>query len=129
MEACIVVCRANKPQEKRGKILIINAVTEVTRKNAQSWLEDFHIQKITGAYAGYADIAGFARVVTGTEIEKNNYSLSIPLYVRASSGAEQHDDATLAERIDAWRQSSLAMESSFNELKKLLHETVGGGHA
>ncbi|MDR2573396.1 MAG: type I restriction-modification system subunit M [Desulfovibrio sp.] len=129
MEACIVICRADKPQEKRGKIMIINAVNEVTRKNAQSRLDDAHIRKIAGAYAGYADIEGFARVVTSAEIEKNNYSLSIPLYARGSSGIEQHDDATLAERIDAWRQSSLVMTNSFNELKKLLSETTGGGHA
>jgi len=30
MEACVVVCRADKPAERQGKILFINAVNEVT---------------------------------------------------------------------------------------------------
>ena len=34
MEACIVVCRISKPRERRGKILFINAVNEVTRERA-----------------------------------------------------------------------------------------------
>ena len=33
MDACIVICKANKPVERRGKVLFINAKDEVTRKN------------------------------------------------------------------------------------------------
>ena len=43
MEACIMICRTNKTSENRGKVLFINAVKEVTRKNAESFLEDEHI--------------------------------------------------------------------------------------
>jgi len=50
MEACIVICRTSKEPDRRGKILLINAVNEVTRKNAQSWLDDAHIHKIAKAY-------------------------------------------------------------------------------
>ena len=46
MEACIMICRTNKIPENRGKVLFINAVKEVTRKNAESFLEDEHITKI-----------------------------------------------------------------------------------
>jgi len=35
MEACIVVCRTSKPPERRGKVLFINAVNEMTRER---WL-------------------------------------------------------------------------------------------
>lgn len=39
MEACIMICRMKKRPERRGQILIINAVNEVERKNAQSSLK------------------------------------------------------------------------------------------
>ena len=45
MEACIVICRSKKPASKVGKVLFINAVNEVTRKDAQSYLEEKHIKK------------------------------------------------------------------------------------
>src|SRR2546428_3232841 len=35
MEACVVVCSMNKPRERKGKILLLNAVNEVTRERAQ----------------------------------------------------------------------------------------------
>lgn len=38
MEACVVVCRMRKEKGRRGKILFINAVDEVTRERAQSFL-------------------------------------------------------------------------------------------
>ena len=37
MEACVVICRMNKPQARRKKVLLINAVNEVTRERAQSF--------------------------------------------------------------------------------------------
>ena len=59
MEACIMICRMNKRPERRGQVLFINAVNEVERKNAQSYLEEKHIKRISSAYANYTDETGF----------------------------------------------------------------------
>jgi type I restriction enzyme M protein len=50
MEACVVICRTAKPKARKGKILFINAVNEVTRERAQSFLTDDHIERIVKAY-------------------------------------------------------------------------------
>ena len=50
MEACVMVCRTKKSKKAKGRILFINAVGEVTRKNAESKLESGHIEKILKAY-------------------------------------------------------------------------------
>ena len=86
MEACIIICRKNKPANRRGQVLFINAVDEVERKNAQSYLEDKHIEKIASAYNKYETDNDFARVVSIRDIEDNNFSLSIPLYVKKKIG-------------------------------------------
>ena len=46
MEACVVICRTAKPKARKDKILLINAVNEVTRERAQSFLTDDHIERI-----------------------------------------------------------------------------------
>lgn len=97
MEACIVICRMNKTAARRGKVLFINAVNEVERKNAQSYLEDKHIRKIAQAYAQYETIDGFAKVATLKEMEENAFSLSIPLYVKDSTTAADIDHRSLQE--------------------------------
>lgn len=58
MEACIVICRMNKTTDRRGKVLFINAVNDVERKNAQSYLTDAHIKRIADAYANYKNDDG-----------------------------------------------------------------------
>lgn len=50
MEACIILCKNNKPSSHKGKVLFIDAKEEVTRKNAESFLEESHVLKILEAY-------------------------------------------------------------------------------
>ena len=81
MEACIVVCRTQKPENRKGKILIINAKDYVSRIKNQSFLEENHIQNITETYEDFAEYQSISKVITTQEAIKNEYSLSIPLYV------------------------------------------------
>ncbi len=120
MEACILVCRSRKPAERRGKILFINARHEVTRKNAESYLEDRHIQKITSAYRKFENDVGFATVASIKEILANNSRLSIALYVRGESGDEIKDIETAV--LDYLKAVSL----SGNTCQELIKMISGG---
>ncbi len=125
MEACIVICRMNKKPDRRGKVLFINAVNEVERKNAQSYLEDKHIQKIAQAYAQYETIDGFAAVSTLKEMESNAFSLSIPLYVKDSAAAAETDQRSLQEIYAEWTSLSAQMQESFELLNTMLTKEGG----
>ena len=48
--------------EENGKWGFIDAKGEVSRKNAESYLENTHIQKIISAYENFEDIEYFAKV-------------------------------------------------------------------
>lgn len=122
MEACVVICRmpGSKPAAHKGKILLINAVNEVTRKNAQSYLEDHHIRRIADAYNGYADIEGFARVITIGDTEKYNYSLSIPLYISAPVDENLEELKSLDQCHADWLVSSYEMHEEYDELLSML---------
>ncbi|MDR2692932.1 MAG: type I restriction-modification system subunit M [Chitinispirillales bacterium] len=122
MEACVVICRANKTPKRRGKILLINAVNEVTRKNAQSRLDDSHIKKIATAYERYENIDGFAAAITAADTEKNGWSLSIPLYVKgtAGTGAETKVPRPFAECVSEWEERRGTAAEAYRELKMLM---------
>ena len=122
MEACIVICRSKKGLDRRGKILIINAVNDVTRKNAQSWLEDAHISKISNAYEDYKDIEGFSKIVTISDVEKNGWSLSIPLYVRKIKGEEIVNSRSVSECVSAWFDAAFNMRMAYDELSSLMED-------
>ncbi|KAF5038072.1 N-6 DNA Methylase [anaerobic digester metagenome] len=107
----MVVCRTRKPEERRGRILFINAVNEVTRERAQSFLTDEHIERIVGAYRAFSDEAGFAYVATLPEIRASDGNLSIPLYVAQPAAMvceepAQYGEASLPDALSAWLESS-----------------------
>lgn len=120
MEACIMICRTNKTPENRGKVLFINAVKEVTRKNAESFLEDEHIAKIANAYDDYESIPGFAKKTTIKDIKNNGYSLSIPLYVSEQIEAKQEEVYDLKTCCQDWLDSSNAMRKNYKELVAII---------
>ena len=124
MEACVMVCRTNKPTEAKGRILFINAVGEVTRKNAESKLEPGHIEKILKAYHERTSDGVFAYDATIEEIAAKDWSLAISLYahVRAGScgGAESRS------LKDALIHQMLSAEEAENQLGQLESAIIHG---
>lgn len=82
MEACVVICRTQKAPERRGRILFIDAVHEVAREQAQSFLKPQHQERILKAYRAFSDQPGFAKLATIEQVLDNEGNLSIPRYVR-----------------------------------------------
>lgn len=119
MEACVVVCRTRKPPERQGRILFIDAVHEVARERAQSFLKPEHQERILRAYQAFDDEPGFARVATVEGILANDGNLSIPRYVRAVSenheGKHDGDLKTLWAEFEAtgrefWQQMDAVVD-------------------
>lgn len=117
MEACILVCRSKKPLNRLGKVLFINARHEVTRKNAESYLEDAHIEKIAQSYNEYATKEGFAYVASKDEIAKQGYELSISLYIDDNTGVSAKPFETA---YSDWNISHNDMMSATNSLVSML---------
>jgi type I restriction enzyme M protein len=124
MEACVVVCRTQKSETRRGRVLLIDAKGEVTRERSQSLLEPEHIARIVDAYNRFADEPGFARVTTLAEIATNNSNLSIPLYVRPAADGNSTGDgrADLVTALREWEESGAALRASMDGLFATLKE-------
>src|SRR5450756_2259396 len=119
MEACVVICRTAKPKERRGRILFINAVNEVTRERAQSFLTDDHIERIVAAYREFKNEPGFARMATLEEIRAKDGNLSIPLYVEPAPKVVHDETAAygrdaLPAALSAWIESSAQLRQALN---------------
>ncbi|WP_459802565.1 type I restriction-modification system subunit M [Herbidospora sp. RD11066] len=91
--ACILILRgmARRPEERRGKVLFINADREFTVGRAQNYLEPQHAEKIVATFDEYRDIPGFARVIDITELKENDFNLNIRRYVDNTPPPEPQD--------------------------------------
>jgi type I restriction enzyme M protein len=118
--AAILVCRKNKPAERRRKVLIVNGDATFQPGKAQNYLTDQHVRTLAGAVHGFADIEKLARVVPLDEIAANGHNLNISRYVQTAADAEAVDVAAevakLQELIVKRDEAEAAM---FGHLRRL----------
>ncbi len=125
MEACVVVSRTNKPLERQGKILFINAVKEVTREKAQSFLTPENQERILKAYQAFEDIPGFTNVATDEKVIENDSNLSIPLYVRSAEN-NNTGEKSVKETWTEFEENSSQFWQQMDELVEMLDGMVTG---
>ena len=122
MEACVVICRIAKPKGRKGRTLFINAVNEVSRERAQSFLTDVHIKHITEAYTSFKDQPGFTKAVTLEELRKNEHSLKVDLYVatptasNGNSGIASEQTKSLDGAFNEWCESRVEVRDTLSRL-------------
>ena len=116
MEAMIMVCNRNKSDGMKGKILFINAVNEVVRKNAESKLEPQHIEKISKAFFEKIDEEHFCKVVDNQTVLDNGSNMTISLY--AMPKIDREEVLALSDSISNWNQVS---EQANNGLETLIN--------
>ncbi len=130
MEACVVICRSCKPAQRQGKVLFIDAVSEVTRERAMSFLRPEHQERIERAYAAFADEPGFACAASLDAVAGQGYSLSIPLYVRRelrrdrelpSFGKDGNFAPNLRQLWATWEQEGRAFWQEMDALVVMLN--------
>jgi type I restriction enzyme M protein len=119
MEACLLITTTNKSENRKGKVLIINALKEVKQEKNIAYLEQNHIDRIYKSYRDFEDVDGFAKVVTVDEVLANKGSLNIAQYLsNVDSSAEK---LSLKDAITNWNSQSEKLKESMNELFQILN--------
>jgi type I restriction enzyme M protein len=116
----IIVFRKNKPAERKGKILFINASNEYIKHptvRKLNSLSDENIKRIVEAYGKFEDVAGFCKVVNIEEVRSNDYNLNVTLYVTSAEESEQIDI------IKEWKELK-ELEKERQEIGKKIEEYI-----
>ena len=121
MVSCLLICRSNKPEERKRKTLFIQAVDEIRKEKTMSFLDDHHIHKILDTYQGFETIDGFSKVVNSqTILSDKNMRLSVELYVEPNNGKKEH---SFFDIYNEWQSSSVILKKSMEELFRIIeHE-------
>jgi len=91
--ACVVILRrpGEKPRDRRGQVLFINADREYEEGTAQNYLRPEHIEKIVSTFRSYRPVPDFSQIVPISELAANDYSCNIRRYVDTAPPPEPHD--------------------------------------
>ena len=120
MEACIMICKSRKDNNRKGKVLFIDAKNEITRKDSFSYLEDKHIKKIIDAYDGYKNIKGFSKVESVGNLLKSDSSLSVQFYVDHKVDNKVNEDININDVFSDWQINSKEMRKSIKNIISLI---------
>ncbi|MBE0433321.1 SAM-dependent DNA methyltransferase [candidate division WOR-3 bacterium] len=90
----ILVFHKNKPEDRKDKVLFINASQEFEQHpevRKLNRLGEAHQTKIAKAYRDFSEAKGFSRIIDRSEIEKNDFNLNVTLYVFPEEEIEEID--------------------------------------
>lgn len=119
VSACILVLARRKARRRRGKVLFIDGGEEFEKRKKQNRLTDANVARLVGAFHGFRDAEGLARVVTLPEIASNDYHLTISRYVRRPV---VDDNGDAASEFQALRQLRAERDAAEARMLNLLQE-------
>ena len=110
----IIILNKNKPQDRKNKVLFINASSEYEQHpdvRKLNILKEKNIKKIADAYREFKESEGFSRIVDYEEIRENDFNLNVTLYVFPEEKIEEIDVA------GEWK-SLKNLENELNDIDK-----------
>ena len=116
---CVLVMAKNKQEHK---ILFIDASKEFKKETNNNILEEKNIQAIIDEFRNRTDKEYFSRYVDLSEIEENDYNLSVSTYVEKEDTREIIDIKVLNKEIEETVKKIDALRASINEIVKELED-------
>lgn len=77
----IMFLRKQKPEKRRGKILLINASREFQKGKPKNFLGDENIKKIVDVYKNFKEVDGFSKIITQKGAADADFNLSPSRFV------------------------------------------------
>lgn len=116
---CILVMAKNKTE---NKVLFIDASKEYKKETNNNILEEKNIKAIVDEFKNRKEIEYFSRYVDKSEIEENDYNLSVSTYVEKEYTREVIDIKVLNKEIEETVKRIDKLRASINEIVKELED-------
>ena len=116
---CILVMSKNKTE---NKVLFIDASKEFKKETNNNNLEEKNIDAIIEEFRNRADVEYFSRYVDVSEIEENDYNLSVSTYVEKEDTREIIDIKVVNKELEETVKRIDELRSSINEIVKELED-------
>jgi type I restriction enzyme M protein len=114
--AVVIVFNRRKSEDRKGKILLVNASKEFVPGKKQNTLSMENIRRIVEAYRGFRDVEKFARVVTIGEVREADYNLSPSRFVSVAEEESYREVVEILEELRKLEEERRAVEERINKI-------------
>ncbi len=121
----IVVLRKEKPKDRRGKIVLVNASREFRKGAPKNYLTEDGLSRVARVVAAGDVVEGFSAVVTTEEVAGNDFNLSPSRYVVSSSENEFVPLPDLLARLATLNAEASVLDQEIGQLFERLEVTPG----
>jgi type I restriction enzyme M protein len=105
ISACVLILRTKKTQEKKNKILFIDASELFLKGRNQNYFLPEHASKVIDMYEKYTDKPNYSKIAGLEEVRTNGYNLNIPRYIQDERIVREIDlDVTFREMGSCYRE-------------------------
>jgi len=115
-----MIFNKNKPENRKDKILIIDAEQDYEEGKNQNRLRKKDIEKMVAAFENYQDIDKYARIVDIKELEENEFNLNVRRYVENSEDEEIIDVKSVWAEVKELEKQRDNIDSKVEEYLKEL---------
>ena len=116
---CIMVLKKSK---KDNSVLFIDASKECVKVTNNNKLTDENIEHIVKIFTDRKDIDYVAKLVSNTEIEENDYNLSVSTYVEKEDTREKIDIEELNKQIEEIVAKEQVLRDEIDKIVKEIEE-------
>ncbi len=113
----VVVLRKNKPKDRKGKIVLVNASREFKKGNPKNHLTDDAISRIAAAYLKGEPLDGLVAVIDHAKAEENDYNLSPSRYLANGDAKTMRAIPEIVAELAALKKDEAKLDQ---ELAKVL---------
>ena len=113
----VVTMRRVKPQERKNKVMIVDASSMMRKGRAQNFLDSEHVDQIVSWVESFEDIKDRAKVVSLDEIKSEDWTLNISRYVLPPIG---EDIPPLPEAVVDFKDALTKAREAEDRLREVL---------
>ncbi|MDD5638942.1 MAG: N-6 DNA methylase [Candidatus Pacebacteria bacterium] len=115
----IMFLRKQKPENRKGKILLINGSREFEKGKPKNFLTPANIEKISKTYRNFEEVEGLSKIITVEEAKEADYNLSPSRFV---SIIEEEKHRPIGEIVEELKQVEKESQNKKEELIKILEK-------
>jgi len=114
----VVVFNKNKPEERKEKILLINASKEFVAGKPQNSLGKDNIKKIADIYRDFKEAENFSKIITFREVAEADYNLSPSRFVSVIEEEEYRPVEEITKELDEIEKERQIVEEKVSKILK-----------
>jgi type I restriction enzyme M protein len=109
-----------KPDDRKGKLVLLNASREFAKGDPKNYLTDDAIVRIADAFKSWREEEKFSRIDTREEIATNDFNISPSRYIHTGEADEHRPIAEIVEELDELEDEAKSTNQSLRTVLKAI---------